>query len=54
MCVHIYYSTIIREYFVVRIYFRIAWLMRKLNAQKHIRTISINAVQDHLSENYLT
>ena len=35
-------------------YFRTAWLVRKLNAQKYIYTIDDNVVQGRSSENYLT
>ena len=34
-------------------YFRTAWLVQKLNAQKYMHNINDNAVQGHLSENYL-
>ena len=45
-------ATINHGYFVVEI-FRIAWLMRKLNARKHMHTINNITVQGCLSENYL-
>ena len=45
--------TVNREYFVVKIYFRTAWLVQKLNARKYIRNINDNAVRGRLSENYL-
>ena len=35
-------------------YFRIAWVMQKLNTRNIMRVVSTNAVWGHLSENYLT
>ena len=41
------------NHIIVEILFQIAWLIRKLNAQKHMHTINDNAVQCHLSKNLL-
>ena len=48
------FCTVDREYFIVKILFWIAWLMRKLNTRKYMRIINGNAVRGRLSENYLT
>ena len=45
--------TVNREYFVVKI-FSDSLACVKIKHAKYIRNINDNAVQDHLSENYLT
>ena len=48
------YCTVNHESFVAKIFSDTGpWLMQKLNVQKYVRNINDNAVQDHLSENYL-
>ena len=47
---HALLGTVIREYFVVQIFLD-SLAYAKI---KHMRIINDNAIQDHLSENYLT